>query len=104
MAFGFDTDNEMGSLLTVKFNFVNGNYQNTYTVPTGTFPIFFGFESSAPDIASVVISGNGSSGLGFAVDNFTFGAQAASSVPEPGLLLPLAGAFAFLYSLRRRRS
>ncbi|MGD0013371.1 MAG: PEP-CTERM sorting domain-containing protein [Bryobacteraceae bacterium] len=103
-AVGFDTNNIMGSVLNIEFNFISGN-QTLNPGISGTQLQFFGFQSSAADIVSVVISGN-SSGLGFAVDNFSFGGAAgeASSVPEPSTVLPVTGGLLWLYgSIRRRR-
>jgi hypothetical protein len=95
----------MGSTFSIQFNFISGSTTLNPSVP-GTMT-FFGFQSSATDIQSLVITGTGS-GFGFALDNFTFtAASGGTGVPEPAsaglILLGLSlGLLAFRKNLRRR--
>jgi hypothetical protein len=91
-AFGFDTEGLFGGTdQTVQI----GATTLTLTLPTTNANFFFGFVSTAADIGGAVISSNGTSSgniYGFAVDNFTFSAESAPAIPEPGtLVLLLAG-------------
>lgn len=82
-AFGFDTNNLMGNdfNLTIKFS-SGGNFGQNFLVSNSQSLQFFGFQSDAFDIKSVIIDGNTDRSDGgpfaFAVDNFTF-----TIVPEP---------------------
>ncbi|MBI4460549.1 MAG: hypothetical protein HY648_10895, partial [Acidobacteria bacterium] len=70
-AFGFDTNSLMSPSFGITINFVSGPaYTQTFTV-SGSFPVFFGFQSSSADIVSAVINSQSTS-FGFALDNFTF--------------------------------
>jgi hypothetical protein len=105
-AFGFDTNQLMGTQFTVKINFTGGgSFTDTLSIltPTGGTPGFFGFQSSATDIASVNIFGNSGS-FAFAVDNFRFAAGPTTTVPEPASLLLLGLGLAGLASARRKKA
>ena len=62
---------------------------------------FFGFQSSAADISSVVIDTN-SAHAEFEVDNFTIPLTSNASVPEPGQFLPMIGVLTALALIRYR--
>lgn len=85
-AFGFDTNNLMGNdfNLTIKFS-SGGNFVQNFLVSNSESLQFFGFQSDAFDIQSVIIDGNTDrsdvSPFAFALDNFTF-----TTVPEPSSL------------------
>jgi hypothetical protein len=110
--FGFDTSILMRSF-DVTINFASGPSQTfSYAFPTPAvyaeyIPTFFGWESSAADITSVVIGSNlsSTSGLNFLVDNFSFAAATATPVPAA---LPLfasgLGAFGFLGWFRKKKA
>jgi hypothetical protein len=101
-AVGFDTNSLMGSTFSIQFNFISGSTTLNPSVP-GTMT-FFGFQSSATDIQSLVITGTGS-GFGFALDNFTFTeASGGTGVPEPASAgLILLGLSLGLAAFRKRR-
>ncbi|MBG1262237.1 PEP-CTERM sorting domain-containing protein [Nostoc commune] len=85
-AFGFDTNSLMGNDfdLTIKFSSGESFVQN-FLVSNSQSLQFFGFQSDAFDIQSVIIDGNTDRSDGgpfaFALDNFTF-----TTVPEPSSL------------------
>jgi hypothetical protein len=102
--FGFDTSFLMRSF-DVTINFASGPSQtfsyafSTPAVLDEYYPTFFGWESSAADITSVVIGSNltGTTGNNFVLDNFSFAASAAT--PRPAALPLFAsglGAFGLL--------
>lgn len=106
-AFGFDTNNLMGTEFTYVITFTDAS------TDTGTLPVadssamqFFGFQSSAVDIESVTIRGNHAS-FAFIIDNFAFGSQpGAPALTEPVPTLSAYGmmlAFIGLLLLARRR-
>ena len=107
--FGFDTSFLMRSF-DVTINFVSGPSQTfSYAFPLPAalaeyYPTFFGWESSAADITSVIIGSNltGTSGLNFALDNFAFSAAATTPVPA-ALPLFATGLAGFGWLARRRR-
>ena len=104
-AFGFDTDELMGSSFSIAIQFLNGpNYTNSFTVPASEGLSFYGFQSSAQDITSAQILGVGGANFSFALDNFTF-SQPAVATPEPASLTLLASGFfaAGGFGLYRRR-
>lgn len=82
-AFGFDTNTLIGNdfNLTIKFS-SGGNFVQNFLVSNSQSLQFFGFQSDAFDIQSVIIDGNtdisNGSPFAFAIDNFTF-----TTVPEP---------------------
>lgn len=83
-AFGFETNSLMPNF-DITINFLTGtSYTSNFSL-VGSGLQFFGFQSSATDIQSVVISGNNSF-FGFAIDNHVFGGTRAQSVPEPATL------------------
>ncbi|WP_375509494.1 hypothetical protein [uncultured Nostoc sp.] len=80
-AFGFDTNNFMGNDFNLTIKFSSGeNFVQNFLVSNSESLQFFGFQSDAFDIQSVIIDGNRdrSDGGQFAVDNFTF-----TTIPEP---------------------
>lgn len=88
-AFAFDTDNLGGGEEFVTINFASDpEYSTTFEVTSLAPTQFFGFQSDAQDITSVVVGYTNVSGgvnYGFAVDNFTFSDTA--SAPEPASLV-----------------
>jgi MYXO-CTERM domain-containing protein len=93
-AFGFDIGSLGAADFDVKITFADGSQQDfNFAYPDD--PSFFGFQSDAQDIASVVIGNNGGF-FAFDFDNFTY-----DRVPTPGAaaLLGLGG----LVAARRRR-
>lgn len=100
-AFGFDTNTLMGTNFDITINFASGPaYAGNFGV---TGDGFFGFQSDATDITSVIIDGNGDSTFAFALDNFRFTDAAGSNrVPEPAGLAFL-GFAALLATARHKR-
>ena len=109
--FGFDTSILMRSF-DVTINFASGPSQTfSYAFSTNPvvideyYPTFFGWESSAADITSVIIGSNlsGTSGNNFVLDNFSFADSVATPLPTA---LPLfvsgLGAFGFLGWRRKK--
>ena len=94
-AFGFDIGSLGAADFDVKISFSDGTQQDFNFAYPGSLQ-FFGFQSDARDIASVVIGNNGGF-FGFDFDNFTY-----DRVPAPGaaVLLGLGG----LVAARRRRA
>jgi hypothetical protein len=101
-AVGFDTGFLMGSTFSIQFNFISVSTTLNPSVP-GTMT-FFGFQSSATDIQSLVITGTFPD-FGFALDNFTFtAASGGTGVPEPASAgLILLGLSLGLVAFRKRR-
>lgn len=99
-AFGFDTNSFMPNF-DITINFLSGlGYTANFAGITGTQ--FFGFQSDAADIQSVIISGN-NSGLAFAIDNHAFGGSAvATSVPEPFTVLGTIFSAGYGVALKRK--
>ncbi len=65
---------------------------------------FFGFQSSLSDIQSVVIGGDGSRGMGFIIDNHSFGGQGSGApVPIPSTVLLLGFGLLSLAGVRRKK-
>jgi hypothetical protein len=97
-AVGFDAYTGFGSMFTITFDFSGGgSTQFTGNTPGSSFgTLFFGYKSSASDIASVVINGNGTDQT-VVVDNFSFGGASSNGVPEPSLWLPVAAAAAWMF-------
>jgi hypothetical protein len=84
-AFGFDSNELMGTDFDILINFTSGPaYAGSFAVAPSRDMQFFGFRSSQANIASVVISGNGSPVFGFALDNFCFTTDNTAAVPEAG--------------------
>ncbi len=98
-AFGFDTNSLAGSL-TVTIFFADLS-STTFFTPAIDQMSFFGYQSSAADITSAVISGN-SDTFGAAFDNFTF-TNGVTNTPEPNTLLLLAPALGVLAVIRKRQ-
>ncbi len=99
-AFGFDTNGLMGSNFDITVNFASGPaYSGNFSISGDGF---FGFQSDATDITSVIIDGNGDSTFAFALDNFRFtDAAGGNRVPEPAGLAFLG--FAALFASARRK-
>jgi hypothetical protein len=84
-AFGFDTNSLMGNDFDLKIKFSSGEtFVQNFLLSNSLSLQFFGFQSDAMDIQSVIIDGNSDNGtfdngtFAFAIDNFTF-----TTVPEP---------------------
>ncbi|BAT52295.1 hypothetical protein NOS3756_12300 [Nostoc sp. NIES-3756] len=79
-AFGFDTNSLMGNDFNLTIKFSSGqSFEQNFLVSNSISLQFFGFQSDATDIQSVIIDGNADDGtFAFAIDNFTF-----TTVPEP---------------------
>ncbi len=86
-AFGFDTNELMGTDFDITINFLSGTpFSQNFAVTQATNPLqFFGFQSDAADITSLVIQGNGSN-FNYALDNFAF---TSATVPAPATVLLL---------------
>ncbi|MCE2946153.1 MAG: hypothetical protein ACK515_14175 [bacterium] len=106
--FGFETRRVMGTELEVIINFTSGTpYIGLFAIPGAASNDFFGFLSSARDIASMTLFSTNGMRLSFAVDNFTFGTgldggSAVVPLPAPALLLGV-GLLALGAAARRRR-
>ena len=88
-AFGFDTGGLLATSFDVTIHFVSGPDQ-TFNIPYPAQISFFGFQSSAKDIVSVVISNNNSS-YGFDLDDFTFPSGPGGPVPTLTAIRPSSG-------------
>ncbi len=104
-AVAFDTDNLGGGEEFVTIQFASDpQYSTTFAVTSLDPTQFFGFQSSAQDITSIVVGYTNVSGgvnYGFAVDNFTFSDSATA--PEPASLV-LFGSALVTFGIRRIRS
>jgi hypothetical protein len=94
-AFGFDIGSLGATDFDVLIRFSNGT-QQLFNNPYPGSVSFFGFQSDAKDISSVVIGNNGGF-FGFDFDNFTYDVVPA---PSAAALLGLGG----LIAARRRRA
>lgn len=98
-AFGFETTDLMPAF-DIVINFVSGSsYAGHFTGIIGRE--FFGFQSDAYDIQSVIISGNNSY-FGFAIDNHAFGGH-VSTVPVPAAVWLFGSALIGLFGMESRR-
>ena len=106
-AFGFDSRQISGETnfdITIQF-LSDPDFNGNFAIPnlaSGALR-FYGFQSSATDIQSVVISFNDGF-FGFSLDNFTFGGTPSTDVPEPTALALLGLGLAGMGLLRKRRS
>ncbi|WP_310570942.1 PEP-CTERM sorting domain-containing protein [Gemmatimonas sp.] len=103
--FGFLTNYLMGSQFDVIIAFRNGSTSSQLGINNENGLQFFGFSSENQDIASVTIGGNGSQGFNFALDDFTFSANAmpSTSVPEPSTFALMAAGGLVMAGVARRR-
>lgn len=103
--FGFLTNYLMGSSFDVVIAFRNGATSNQLGINNENGLQFFGFTSENQDIASVTINGNRSQGFNFALDDFTFSANAmpSTSVPEPSTFALMAAGGLVMAGVARRR-
>lgn len=100
-AFGFDTNALIPGLnIGISFSSSPGFVSN-FNFITG--PQFFGYQSDAQDIASVLISSTSGS-FGFALDNFTFTEPGVSGVPEPSTVSMIGAAMAATALHLRRKA
>lgn len=98
-AFGFDTNDLMGTSFQVTIFFTEGGpFVETYDVGQNLDLKFFGFVSSLTDIVAAQVQGFGEPVFDFAFDNFTF----TQPIPEPASFLLLGvGTFGALAWTRR---
>ena len=97
-AFGFDTNELMGNNFDLEITFDSRNtFSQNFSVTQSTLPLqFFGFQSDLVDIQSATIHGNGSSGFGFALDDFRF---TTAAIPEPSTYFSYGGMLFGLFLL-----
>ncbi|MEL7166576.1 MAG: VPLPA-CTERM sorting domain-containing protein [Pseudomonadota bacterium] len=102
-AFGFVTNNLMPAF-DITISFVSDpSVTQSLTTSSGALQ-FFGFASSAADIASVVINGTAGS-FNFALDDFTFTDQVSTpAVPLPASLPFLLAGLGAIGLMRRRKT
>lgn len=102
--FGFLTNSLMGSSFDVIIAFRNGATSNQLGINNENGLEFFGFSSANQDIASVTIGGNDQT-FNFAIDDFTFSANAmpSTSVPEPSTFALMAAGGLVMAGVARRR-
>ncbi len=101
-AFGFDTSNLGGSTKSIQINFSSGSpFLASLDLSAGGL-LFFGFESDAQDIESVVLAYNSPNPFGAILDNFAFTETGLADVPEPSTLGLATAALALSALLRRR--
>lgn len=102
--FGFLTNNLMGSRFDVIIAFRNGATSSQLGINNENGLQFFGFSSANQDIASVTIGGNDQT-FNFAIDDFTFSADAmpSTSVPEPSTFALMAAGGLVMAGVARRR-
>lgn len=102
--FGFLTNYLMGSSFDVVIAFRNGSTSSQLGINNENGMQFFGFSSANQDIASVTIGGNDQT-YNFAIDDFTFSANAlpSTSVPEPSTFALMAAGGLVMAGVARRR-
>jgi hypothetical protein len=99
-AFGFDKNSLNAGGFDVTIQFLSGSDQ-VFTNATPGSLSFFGWQSSATDITSVVVENNAGF-FAFDFDNFTFGGS-TNVVPEP-TTLAIFGTICLIGCRRRRTS
>ena len=103
-AVGFNTSvDEMPTFDIAIFFSDSTQIVRTETISDGGMK-FFGYQSSAANITSVLIAGSGGYlGQGFGLDDFTFGGTGAGNAPEPATFLLFGAGLLGLPLLRRRK-
>jgi len=80
-AFGFDINQLMGLSFDITIQFTSGpDFVGNFPVTQNISLEFFGFQSEQSDIETVIIQGDGTSGLDYVFDNFAFGGQGCPMV------------------------
>lgn len=100
---GYDV---MGSAFNITFSFTDGSQQTLSNISIPDFDAidYFGFTSSATNIASVTVQGSSNS---TAFSDFAFSQESGPIAPEPAMLAPagllLIGLYARLFRRKREQ-